>query len=619
MKRNTRSVIKLWALVGAIIVCIGTLQCSALANTLGVPDAEYNALVALYNSTNGDGWANHENWLTENTNWYGVFIEDGHVTGIYLGYNQLTGTIPPELGNLAYLLMLSLWGNQLTGAIPPELGDLTNLSSLYLGNNQLIGSIPAELGDLTNLQLLYLDYNQLTGPIPPELDNLTNLQWLNLSYNQLTATIPPELGNLTSLQGLYLCNNRLIGPIPPQMGNLTNLSGLDISSNRFIEEVPSWITDLTALSYLDIGYNGFSCSDPAVLAFLASKNPDWQSSQTVPPTNIFATILTSGSASVSWTPVAFNWYDGHYEIGYSSTPGGPYTFDPANVTYDKWTTSITITGLDLSHSMYFVVRTVSLSGWWNQSTLTSLLSSEFMMLPPVTDKQGSDGAIIDLSDMVVTAILPDCFYVEKLNRAWGIRVDLHDYNLERGQRVNIVGTLSTNEDGERCIEGATYGGGGPIDPPPPPPFGADSELLTGVMPMYMSNRTLGGSNWRYDTATGAGQCGVDGGSGLNNVGLLVKTTGKVIFAGREWLYIDDGSGLDDGSGIKGLYVEAKGYPSIPNGAVIWVTGISSIDRYNGRIVNTLLAIDGGIISSPSPMSTKVASVSEADPVNPRKH
>ena len=44
------------------------------------------------------------------------------------------------------LEVLSLNGNQLTGTIPPELGSLTNLERLYLSDNQLTGPIPPELG-----------------------------------------------------------------------------------------------------------------------------------------------------------------------------------------------------------------------------------------------------------------------------------------------------------------------------------------------------------------------------------------------------------------------------------------------------------------------------------------
>ena len=42
--------------------------------------------------------------------------------------------------------------NQLTGEIPPELGDLSNLTKpVPLRSNQLMGEIPPELGGLSNL------------------------------------------------------------------------------------------------------------------------------------------------------------------------------------------------------------------------------------------------------------------------------------------------------------------------------------------------------------------------------------------------------------------------------------------------------------------------------------
>jgi len=61
---------------------------------------------------------------------------------------------------------LYLWGNQLSGSIPSELGNLTNLTELYLDGNQLSGEIPSELGDLTNLTALWLSGNGLRGCVP---------------------------------------------------------------------------------------------------------------------------------------------------------------------------------------------------------------------------------------------------------------------------------------------------------------------------------------------------------------------------------------------------------------------------------------------------------------------
>ena len=58
--------------------------------------------------------------------------------------------------DLKNLTELDLNNNQLTGSIPSELGDLENLTGLYLGGNQLMGAIPTELGNLVNLMVLYL-------------------------------------------------------------------------------------------------------------------------------------------------------------------------------------------------------------------------------------------------------------------------------------------------------------------------------------------------------------------------------------------------------------------------------------------------------------------------------
>ena len=76
---------------------------------------------------------------------------EGCVDGIDLGGNELSGIIPPELGNLSYLIELRLNGNELTGTVPLELGNLSNLSTLRLDNNNLSGCIPDELMSLCYL------------------------------------------------------------------------------------------------------------------------------------------------------------------------------------------------------------------------------------------------------------------------------------------------------------------------------------------------------------------------------------------------------------------------------------------------------------------------------------
>ena len=92
-------------------------------------------------------------------------FQGNRVIELVLSGNQLTvtGSIPPQLGNLTTLELLELCGNELNGSIPPQLGDLTNLTDLRLGDNQPTGSIPSELGNSTNLDYLNLTLNQLSG------------------------------------------------------------------------------------------------------------------------------------------------------------------------------------------------------------------------------------------------------------------------------------------------------------------------------------------------------------------------------------------------------------------------------------------------------------------------
>src|SRR5665213_3119711 len=179
----------------SVLILIATffpLRIEAANNGLiyQIPTAEYNALVDLYNQTGGSKWNNKAGWLSGGaSSWFGVIVQgvsydsngnvvvQGNVTKINLGGNQLSGTIPSSLGNLANLEDLALDYNQLSGSIPSSLGNLVNLQNLDLNDNQLSGTIPYSLGNLVNLEYLYLDDNQLSGTIPSSLTNLTQLEY----------------------------------------------------------------------------------------------------------------------------------------------------------------------------------------------------------------------------------------------------------------------------------------------------------------------------------------------------------------------------------------------------------------------------------------------------------
>ena len=242
----------------------------AAGEVCGTP-SDRDILTALYEATGGPRWKNSDHWLTDAPigDWYGVAVdEEGRVDRLDLPGNDLTGTIPPELGDLLALRVLDFRVNRLTGSIPPELGNLANLSSLRVLGNRLRGKIPPELGNLKRLNTLWLGFNDLSGPIPLELGSLENLRDLSLGGNRLSGRIPSELGNLSSLDRLRLLLNGLTGPIPPRLGNLQNLTQLDLRGNQFTGPIPPELGRLRNLRELNVAGNQFTGPIPPELGRL---------------------------------------------------------------------------------------------------------------------------------------------------------------------------------------------------------------------------------------------------------------------------------------------------------------------------------------------------------------
>jgi Leucine-rich repeat (LRR) protein len=250
-------------------------EVTASPNALGVTKSEYDALVALYVSTDGDNWVDNTHWLTDTADWFGVITENGHVVELWLDNNQLAGQLPSELGNLTSLRVLQLSYNQLTGSIPVALSELSNLVYMWLSANQLTGTIPPELGNLGTLVSLSFSVNLLTGGIPAELGNLTHLNDLWLDRNQLTGSMPPSLGSLTGLYTLQLSDNQLTGSIPQEFGNLANLRNLWITNNQLSGALPAALGDLTALESLSLMVNQLTGTIPAELGKLVNLTGLW--------------------------------------------------------------------------------------------------------------------------------------------------------------------------------------------------------------------------------------------------------------------------------------------------------------------------------------------------------
>ena len=235
------------------------------------PDRQ--ALIALYNATNGTNWANKTNWISDRPlgDWYGVTTDDaGRVTRLLLGNNELSGPVPEELSRLSNLKWLYLGHNQLSGPVPEELSRLSNLQRLNLRSNELSGPIPVELSRLSNLELLYLGRNQLSGPVPEELSRLSNLVVLSLSRNQLSGAVPVELSRVSNLEWLLLDHNQLSGAVPVELSRVSNLVWLRLGNNQLTGSIPAALGSLSNLEELSLDHNQLSGPVPVELSRLSN-------------------------------------------------------------------------------------------------------------------------------------------------------------------------------------------------------------------------------------------------------------------------------------------------------------------------------------------------------------
>ena len=261
------------------------------------------ALVALYNSTNGANWKRNNNWLSDEPvgEWYGIATDtESRVVRITLRDNALEGEIPGEIGDLADLRSLRLDHNQLSGPIPTTVGSLEHLAALWLNDNQLTGTLPTEFAELDSLSGLWIGNNQLTGVVAAGLRDL-QLQFFEFAGNDglclpgteefvswssgllsfagpLCSEIDIETlrvlyettdgDNWTSSDGwlgdgllsdwygietdtngrvseLILSSNGLSGSLPRELGSLNSLTKLDVGGNELWGPLPLSLTNLS--------------------------------------------------------------------------------------------------------------------------------------------------------------------------------------------------------------------------------------------------------------------------------------------------------------------------------------------------------------------------------------
>jgi hypothetical protein len=190
------------------------------------------------------------------------------VSGISLGGNQLTSSIPSQISAATSLNNLLLGNNELSGEIPEELTSLPVLLTLSLESNEFTGTIP-DFSLMNALTSIDLSFNQFSGPVP--VFSSPNLFSARLHNNQLSGTIPQAALAVKSILDLNLSFNKLNGTIP-LIG--TNLASLNLDSNQLTGSVP--MTNGLSLATLSVSNNQLTGTIPligsSVNVFTASNN-----------------------------------------------------------------------------------------------------------------------------------------------------------------------------------------------------------------------------------------------------------------------------------------------------------------------------------------------------------
>lgn len=138
-------------------------------------EVERKALVKMFESMGGKNWKHKEGWCSDLPldQWYGVSLnEKGRVEALQLKWNNLVGDIPESISALKELKEIDLFNNGLK-RFPKALCGCLALEKINLvSNNEMSGTIPEEIGQLKYLEHLAVCSTHLEGRLPKSLLDL---------------------------------------------------------------------------------------------------------------------------------------------------------------------------------------------------------------------------------------------------------------------------------------------------------------------------------------------------------------------------------------------------------------------------------------------------------------
>ncbi|CAD6226857.1 unnamed protein product [Miscanthus lutarioriparius] len=202
--------------------------------------------------------------------WNGVVCNGASVAGVVLDGHGISGVADLSVfANLTLLVKLSVANNNLSGSLPSNVGSLKSLKFMDVSNNRFSGPVPEGIGNLRSLQNLSLAGNNFSGPLPESIDGLMSLQSLDVSRNSLSGPLPAALKGLKSLVALNVSYNAFTKGIPSGLGLLVKLQSLDLSWNQLEGGVDWKFLIESAVAHVDFSGNLLTSTTPKELKFLA--------------------------------------------------------------------------------------------------------------------------------------------------------------------------------------------------------------------------------------------------------------------------------------------------------------------------------------------------------------
>lgn len=194
--------------------------------------------------------------------WRGVSCDakQKHVIGLRAYGLGLSGLIPDTtIGKLSKLQFLDLSNNKIT-ALSSDFWSLGSLKTLNLSYNQISGSLPDNVGNFGLVENFDISFNNFSGELPAAISSLVNLQVLKLNHNGFHSIIPSGILNCKSLVLIDVSSNKLNGTLPHGFGSaFPKLRTLNLAENR-IHGRDSDFSELKSITLLNISKNLFQGS-----------------------------------------------------------------------------------------------------------------------------------------------------------------------------------------------------------------------------------------------------------------------------------------------------------------------------------------------------------------------